>query len=162
MPDEISLRRPLPALLTEVRDRAISELHVRLAEEGHPELRPGHGCVFRFVDAVEGSRLTELAERSGLTKQAVGEVVQDLEQMGYVERIPHPSDGRSKIVRLTTLGLDGAATARRIFDDIEARWAAEVGEERMVTLRAVLEEICACEAAAVARTATAPAAASSG
>lgn len=143
MPDDssIHMRRPLPALLNEVKEKAVHELHNRLADEGHPDIRPGHGCVFRFVDA-EGSRLTELAERSGLTKQAVGEVVQDLERLGYVERAPHPTDGRAKIVRLTERGRDGARTAERIFADIEIRWGERVGDERMATLRDVLEEIC--------------------
>ena len=145
---DIHLRRPLPALLNEVKDKAVDELHWRLADEGHAAIRPGHGCVFRFID-LEGSRLTELAERSGLTKQAVGEVVQDLEQLGYVERAPHPTDGRAKIVRLTERGLDGARAAERIFADIEARWADQVGQERMADFRRVLQEICERQPAGV-------------
>ena len=61
----------------------------RLNEAGHPAIRQGHGCVFRFIHE-GGSRLTDLAESSGLTKQAVGEVVADLEELGYVERAPDP------------------------------------------------------------------------
>ena len=57
----------------------MDEVHRRLHEQGYAEIRPGHGCVFRFIDH-EGTRLTELAERSGYTKQAVGEVVADLEE----------------------------------------------------------------------------------
>ena len=52
----------------------------------------------------EGSRLTELAERARMTKQSVGEVATDLEQRGYVERVPDPADGRAKIIRLTERG----------------------------------------------------------
>ncbi len=132
--------RPLPALLTEVRDLAVEELHERLEREGHGVLRPGHGCVFRFVD-VEGSRLTELADRAGLTKQAVGEVADDLEQLGYVERIPDPDDRRAKIIRLTDRGWEAQRAASRIFADIENRWAAEFGERQMRTLRRTLEAI---------------------
>ena len=61
----------------------MDESSTAASRAGYPEIRPGHGCVFRFIDH-EGTRLTELAERSGYTKQAVGEVVADLEELGYV------------------------------------------------------------------------------
>jgi DNA-binding MarR family transcriptional regulator len=131
---------PLPWLLAELKQAAIGELHRRLAERGYPELRDGHGCVFRFIDP-EGSRLTDLAERSGYTKQAVGEVVVDLEGLGYVERTPDPADGRAKIIRLTERGREALAAAMIIFADIEREWAERVGEARMATVREVLEEL---------------------
>ena len=140
-------RRPLPALLNEVKELAIAELHRRLAEEGHGEIRPGHGCVFRFVER-RGSRLTELADRSALTKQAVGEVVDDLVALGYVERIPDPSDARAKLIRLTDKGLEGQAAAQRIFADIERRWTREVGRDEMTGLRRALEAIVAARTGA--------------
>jgi DNA-binding MarR family transcriptional regulator len=141
---------PLPALLDEVKQMAVDELHRRLREEGYPDVRPGHGCVFRFVDA-GGSRLTELAERARMTKQAVGEVVADLEQLGYVERVPDPGDGRAKIIRLTDHGRDGQGAARRIFRDIERRWARELGEQRVADLRETLRAILALERGAPSR-----------
>jgi DNA-binding MarR family transcriptional regulator len=100
--------------------------------------------VFRFIDR-GGSRLTELAERSGLTKQAVGEVVDDLEGLGYVERVADPGDGRAKIIRLTDRGSEAGEAALRIFADIERHWAERHGEERVAVLRDVLEEICTAE-----------------
>jgi DNA-binding MarR family transcriptional regulator len=132
--------RPLPALLDHVKEMAVAELHDRLVEEGFPEVRPGHGCVFRFIEP-DGSRLTDIAERAGLTKQAVGEVVSDLETLGHVERRSCPDDGRAKIIHLTDRGRAQVAAAERIFADIEARWAAEVGERRMQALRATLSEL---------------------
>jgi DNA-binding MarR family transcriptional regulator len=143
---KIHPRRPLPPLLNEVKELAVAELHRRLGEEGHPTIRPGHGCVFRFIDR-EGSRLTDLAEHAGLTKQAVGEVVADLEELGYVERVPDPGDGRVKIIRLTERGWDGQAAALRIFDDIERGWAERFGEERVRVMHELLEEIAAAERA---------------
>ena len=138
---------PLPALLTEAKDVVIEELHRRMAEEGFDEIRPAHGCVFRFVDA-EGTRLTALAARSGLTKQAVGEVTDHLEQLGYVERAPDPSDGRAKIIRLTERGRDARAAADRLFVEIERLWGERYGEERIALLRETLEAIAAGEQAA--------------
>lgn len=140
----VEARAPLPPLLDAVKELALAELQSRLADEGYAEIRPGHGCVFRFVGA-NGTRLTELAEQAKMTKQAVGEVVVELEGMGYVERAPDPSDGRAKIIRLTGRGCKAQATARRIFAEIEARWAERVGAERIALLREVLAEIIAFE-----------------
>lgn len=132
--------RPLPALLENAKHVLIDELHRRLGEEGYTAIREAHGCVFRFIDA-EGSRLTDLADSAKLTKQAVGEVVDDLEHLGYVERAPHPVDGRAKIIRLTKQGQDGQAAARRILAEIERELGERFGERRMEALREVLEEI---------------------
>lgn len=139
-PWKVNRDRPLPALLDHVKLMLVAELHERLAEEGFPEIRPGHGRVFRFIEP-DGSRLTDLADRAGLTKQAMGELVTDLEQLGHVERCSCPNDGRAKIIHLTERGRASVAAAERIFADIEARWAAEVGERRMATLRATLNEL---------------------
>ena len=140
--------RPLPPLLEEVKEIAVAELHRRLGEAGHAAIRPAHGCVFRFIDR-EGSRLTELAERSGHSKQAVGEVVADLEVLDYVERVPDPADRRAKIIRLTELGWEAQREALEIFADIERRWASAVGDERLRELRETTEAILAVELAPV-------------
>jgi DNA-binding MarR family transcriptional regulator len=140
--------RPLPALLGETKELAMDELHRRLAQLGYPDIRPGHGCVFRFIE-VEGSRLTQIAERAHMTKQTVGEVVADLERLGYVERVPDPKDGRAKIIRLSPRGWEAQAAALRIFADIERRWTREVGVEPVTELRETIEAILAGERAAV-------------
>ena len=131
---------PIPALLLTAKNAAIQELHVRLGEHGYEGVREGHGCVFAFIEP-EGSRLTFLAESSGLTKQAVGEAVDDLQRLGYVERVPDPTDGRAKIVRLTERGGDARAVGRSALEDVERRWAEELGEERVAAMRETLEEI---------------------
>jgi DNA-binding MarR family transcriptional regulator len=132
---------PLVGLLAEVKDAISDELYARLHELGHGGIRPAHGCVFGFIERGGGVRLTALADRSGLTKQAVGEAVADLERLGYVERVPDPSDGRAKIIRLTERGGQAAAAAEEIFADIERRFAAEVGDERLVEFRDTLRRI---------------------
>ena len=131
---------PLPALLDDVADAGFAQFHPRLNKAGHPQIRQGHGCVFRFINE-GGSRLTELAESSGLTKQAVGEVVADLEQLGYVERAPDPADGRAKLIKLTELGGEARQRAVDIFSDIELEWAERYGAERLAALRELLEEM---------------------
>jgi DNA-binding MarR family transcriptional regulator len=140
---EESPPRPLPSLLAQVKALAVKEMFGRMADAGFPDVREGHGCVFGVVDLEHGSRLTDLAERSGLTKQAVGEAVAELEQKDYVERVPDPADGRAKIIKLTPRGVDAALTGRRLFSEIESEWAERYGEERIADMRACAEEIAA-------------------
>jgi DNA-binding MarR family transcriptional regulator len=131
---------PLIGQLAELKVAISEELHRSLGEAGHPDLRPAHGCVFGFLRE-GGDRLTALADRSRLTKQAVGEAVADLERLGYVERVPDPSDRRAKIIRLTEKGEQATAAATEIFGDIERRLAAEVGEERFEEFRETLRHL---------------------
>src|SRR3954465_11225957 len=120
---------PLAPLLGQLKELAMDELHQRLHEQGYSEIRPGHGCVFRFIDE-EGTRLTELAERSGYTKQAVGEVVADLEALGYVTRVPDPADGRAKTIVLTGRGHEALAAGRRALAAVRRGGVQECGRGR--------------------------------
>jgi DNA-binding MarR family transcriptional regulator len=135
--------RPLPAVLSQVKNLAVQDMFSRMAARGFQDVREGHGCVFGFIDHEHGSRLTDLAERSGLTKQAVGEAVAELERKGYLERVPDPEDGRAKIIKLTPRGIDAALTGRRLFKEIEDEWGERYGEERVASLRECAEEIAA-------------------
>ena len=72
---------PLIALLQDVQRQMQDELHARLRAQGWPELRPSHGCVFGSMRP-DGVRPTDLAERARITKQSVGEIVSDLEELG--------------------------------------------------------------------------------
>ncbi|MER5841967.1 MULTISPECIES: MarR family winged helix-turn-helix transcriptional regulator [Streptomyces] len=142
-PDEgDGIEVPLPTLLARAKDVTIEQLHRRLGEEGFEEIRYRHGSVFRFIDA-EGSRLTVLAERSGLTKQAIAEVVNELERFGYVERTADPGDRRAKLIRLTERGVRGQVAAARILGEIEQRWARHLGRDEIAVLRRTLESIIA-------------------
>jgi DNA-binding MarR family transcriptional regulator len=143
--------RPLPALLTEVKLAAIDKLRARIADAGHPEIREGHGCVFGFIDLEHGSRLTDLALSAGLTKQAVGEAVSELERLGYVSRVPDPGDGRAKIIKLTDRGMDAVIKGRRIFGEIEREWAEQIGPELVASMREAALRIAALEAEKRAR-----------
>jgi len=147
--------RALPALLTEVKAAALRRFFVALAEQGFEDVREGHGCVFGFIDAENGSRLTELAESSGLTKQAVGEAVAQLEELGYLERVPDPKDRRAKIIQLTPRGFEAVVTGRRLFAEIEREWAKQLGEELLAGLREAAEAIAAAEREETAQTGTA-------
>ena len=148
--EPIPTHRPIAGLLNEVKVAAVRKLFERLRLEGFSHVREGHGCVFGFIDIERGSRLTELAERAGLTKQAVGEAVAEMESFGYVERVPDPGDKRATIIKLTPSGLEACLTGRRIFAEIEREWAEEFGEELLAKMREAAERIAASEREATA------------
>jgi DNA-binding MarR family transcriptional regulator len=135
-------RHPLIRLLDVGLGAFSEELTRRVAETPFSDIRITHGCVFGNIDP-EGTRLTDLAERAFMTKQSVGEVVSDLEQRGYAERVPDPRDGRAKIIRLTERGQEARALGRRLIDEIEQDWAERYGAERVAVLREALEVITA-------------------
>ncbi len=139
---EHTSRAPMIGLLEAAFDEFIAELTRRLAATAYSDIRVSHGCVFGTIDP-EGTRLTDLAERAHMTKQSVGEAATDLEQRGYVERVPDPSDGRAKIIRLTNRGRDAQAIGRGLIDDIERDWAERFGVERIAALREALETVTA-------------------
>src|SRR3954464_10981516 len=87
-------------LLLEARRSLASELDTDLGERGYPDLRPGHAALFLSVDRRSGSRLTDLAEQTRLTKQAMMSMVDDLENRGYVRRVPDPGGARGEPGRL--------------------------------------------------------------
>lgn len=141
---------PLSTLLTQARDLALEGLHQWLAAEGFDGIRYVHGSVFRYIDP-EGSRLTTLAERAGLTKQAIAELVDELEDHGYLERVADPGDRRAKIIRLTDRGRMAQLAAARFFTDVEQRWSRHLGGDQVTMLRRALEQVIALETASPAQ-----------
>ena len=103
---------------------AIDELHRRLAQRGHPEVRPAHGYAFQAIGR-EGTTAGELGQRLGVTKQAAGQMVDELVRLGYVDRTPDPGDGRRRLVTLTPRGFDCLRASAEIFDELLAEWRAQ-------------------------------------
>ena len=130
----------LAILLREPFLRMSDELHARLAQAGHGEVRPAHGNVLQFLDD-EGTRVSVLAERAHMTKQSMAQLVAHLEAHGYVERVPDAGDGRAKLVRATARGREVFAIARDVVADVDARLNARLGEAKVRRLRALLEEL---------------------
>jgi DNA-binding MarR family transcriptional regulator len=126
-------------LLLEARRELASALDADLAERGYPDLRPGHAALFLAVDRRSGSRITDLADQSRLTKQAMMAMVDDLEERGYVRRVPDPADARAKLVRLTAHGRRAAAECRRAIQALEQRTRRALGDRTYDVLRDALE-----------------------
>lgn len=97
----------------------------RLHNLGYAELRPIHGMTFQALRG-EGATSTELAEHLGVTKQAAGQIVDYLEERGYVRRKPHPDGGRRRLVVLTDKALTHLTVAGRMVYELEAELAEKV------------------------------------
>jgi DNA-binding MarR family transcriptional regulator len=111
-----------------------------LAEQGFTDYRLTYQPVFQFCQP-EGSRLTELAKRAGITKQSMAEIIDVLEQRGYVERIPDPSDGRALLIRRTQRGWEVNRVARAVVEQVQQEWAQVLGEERFQRLLDTLRQL---------------------
>jgi DNA-binding MarR family transcriptional regulator len=140
VPDRPLGSRNLGTLLRDPWLELNARLNAAVAERGFADARPALSAVFQHVRD-EGSRVTEIAERAQLTKQTVVYLVNELERLGYVERVPDPADGRAKLVRPTARGHEAVTEARRVAAELEAEWTALVGERRMADLRAGLEAL---------------------
>ncbi len=116
------------------------ELFETLAEQGHPRLRPRHGAVLGHLDE-EGTRATELSRLSGTHKQVIGNLIDELEELGYVERRPDPQDRRAKLIVPTAQGRDQMAKADEIMAAIERRHAEAMGEQRLAVFKGLFREI---------------------
>ena len=120
---------------------AISELvNEGLAARGFPDFRPAHGTIGQHISD-RGSRITELAQLAQVSKPTVVYLVNDLERLGYVERIPDPADGRAKLVCLTERGARAQQAARAIIAEIEQDWGELLGADDFAALRALLQRL---------------------
>jgi DNA-binding MarR family transcriptional regulator len=127
----------LPLLLLGGFRTLIDRLHAELARRGHPDVRPAHGFAMQAI-GTRGATATEIGQRLGVSKQAAGKTVDRLAALGYVERAGDAADGRRKLIRLTTRGIDALIQSARIFDELRAEWVATLGADRVAHLESAL------------------------
>ena len=113
-----------------INEQAMARVRERTAQN----MRVAHTTLFPHID-LDGTRLTEIAQRMGLSKQAVGQLVTELESMEVLERVPDPTDGRAKLVRFARRDgrmvlFDGLA----LLDEFERELVEELGGECIDTL----------------------------
>lgn len=101
-----------------------------VAAAGFADLRPSLLAVGQHIGP-DGTRITELAKRSQLTKASVVAAVDELERLGYAERVADPSDGRAKLVRPTERAHRAEDAARRAIAETRDVWARALGGQRM-------------------------------
>lgn len=134
----------LPRLLLGAHRSIDGEIRAALLDRGAADLRVGHARAMLLIDRT-GTRLSELASRAGITKQAMMQVVDELAQQGFVRRVPDASDARAKIVKLTARGLRHRAESRRALATVETRLRRRLGERRYEGLRTALEDLATAE-----------------
>lgn len=103
---------------------------------GYPQ-KPSHSAVFAQIRS-EGNRLTDLARGANMPPQAMGELVDELEELGYVERRPDPTDRRAKLIVLTDRGHACIAAGIATIEGIEERIEAILGTRGHAQLRRLL------------------------
>jgi DNA-binding MarR family transcriptional regulator len=118
-----------------VNERAIERVNQKLGPE--PALRASHTALFPHL-TTEGVRGADLAKKLGVTKQAVSQLVAELEYWGVVEQVEDPKDGRAKLVRFTPKGEQGIVQGLQVLGEIEQELGAQIGKRRMQELHAAL------------------------
>jgi DNA-binding MarR family transcriptional regulator len=108
-----------------------------LTRAGYTDMTIAQARIAARIDP-GGSRVTRLAEAAQVTKQTAGFLVEQLERAGYVERVPDPTDGRARLVKLATRGHAAREEVLPALAEVEAQWLAHIGPERMAHLRETL------------------------
>lgn len=106
---------------------------------GFPQ-KPKHSAVFAQID-LEGARLTDLAHRADISPQAMGELVDELEDLGYVTREPDPTDRRAKLIKPTARGVAAIEAGKQTIVGLEEHINDVLGEKGHRTLRELLARL---------------------
>ena len=116
-----------------IQRRLIAELNA----SGFDDLRLPHMAVLQFPGP-DGVRPGVLAERAGMSKQAMNQLLKSLEGLGYLVRSDAPDEGRARMVRFTKRGRAVYAKMVAILQDVEREWSAELGPTQFRELKALL------------------------
>jgi DNA-binding MarR family transcriptional regulator len=142
-------RLPPPALIGALLRVPSQAIHRRLIAElnaaGFRDLRLPHIAVFSYPSP-DGARPGDLAERAGMSKQAMNQLLQSLEHLGYLRRIADEADARARIVRLTRRGQAVWDEEFRVLEQIEQEWRATLGEKSFEQLKRLLQKAWASDA----------------
>jgi DNA-binding MarR family transcriptional regulator len=128
------------ALLSALERRGGSDVR-RLLEDEADGLRGSYGRILGLVPE-EGARPSRLAE-GWISRQAMGQRLREMQERGWVEVSPDPSDGRAVLVRLTSSGERMRRRTEAAVAELELEWARVVGEDRYRVFRSVLSELAA-------------------
>jgi DNA-binding MarR family transcriptional regulator len=134
--------QPAPIGMVGVRlNRAAqADCIARLNHAGYTDLRMRHIALFEGMPR-EGARITTLAGQTGMSKQAMGELIDEIEASGYIQRTNDPADRRARLIVFTPKGLRAYEQALAILAEMERDYAAIVGATRYAAARATLDEL---------------------
>ena len=143
--EELKRRSFLQVLFKVARlanERAIARVREAAGDE---RVRVAHITLFPHV-TFDGVRLTFLADKLGVTKQAVQQLVDELEDMDIFERVPDPTDGRAKLIRFSARGRTAIMEGLGVLGALERELAQQTGldltpaHETLLALVEVLDE----------------------
>jgi DNA-binding MarR family transcriptional regulator len=117
-----------------------SELFSRLHDLGFDDLKPRHGAVLAYLES-DGIRATDLSRRSGVHKQVIGTLIDELADLGYVERQSDPADRRAKLVYPTERGRAQMAAADEIMAHMQARHERRLGRDVYAEFKRVFMDV---------------------
>jgi DNA-binding MarR family transcriptional regulator len=130
--------------------RAVQSTYIeRLQQRGHPGLRTGHIPVFAGLNPesaessrdAAGTRITDLANRAGMTRQMMGRLVRELEALGYLSTATHPDDQRAVVVTMTERGHAIRTEAAAVIAELEADYAVLLDDPDLASLKGALQSI---------------------
>ena len=96
--------------------------------------------VFQRI-AADGSRLTDLADQVQMSKQSASVLVDQLERLGYVRRVPDPTDGRARLIVIEQRGRRAVEVAKVTLDEILSEWKAYLGTRNFTLLHQILDQL---------------------
>lgn len=105
-----------------------------LQQRGYTDLVAAHLNVLLYPGPAN-MRPSELAARTGMSKQAMNYLLGQMEELGYLTRAQDSADQRFKRVQLTPRGRAAGAAMREIVEEIEAEWTRKLGPRRFAQLR---------------------------
>lgn len=114
------------------------QLYAGVVAAGYDDLNAAHVALWRYP-GLDGLRPSDLADRSGITKQSVNDLLGHLETHGYIRRVPDPADRRARVIRLTTRGRQLERTIYAEAGAAERRIAEILGPRRFAQLHSSLE-----------------------
>jgi DNA-binding MarR family transcriptional regulator len=133
------LSNNLARLLREFSRDFERRIYSELTSRGYSDIRAAHGSVFANL-GMGAVRVTELAERAQVTQQAMGKMLKELEQMGYITRDIDPEDKRAKEIKMTERGVDMTLESLQVVEEIHAFYAEKIGAEQLAQLESQLRD----------------------
>ena len=127
-------------LLLRARRAENDEMVARIRARGHPDLQPSYPALLANLDT-EGTSITTLAAKAGVTRQAASQQIAEIETRGYVNRRPDPMDGRAVIIVRTERGQQLLHDALDVVSELEAEYARHVGQRRFDSMKASLSDL---------------------
>jgi DNA-binding MarR family transcriptional regulator len=121
-------------------EAAMRRLYTHLADAGFDGVRVSHSPILGYPGPHK-ARPSEIAARSGRSRQHINFLLNELEDAGYLTRVPDPDDNRGKIVWLTQRGMNLLAAVRSEIDAIEADWERTLGRRRFTALKQSLADL---------------------